>query len=112
MKYTLVLVPFPFDDFSETKVRPAVCLTERIGKYDHIVIAFITSKIPVVEIEETDIILSKNEETGLKIDSLLRLHRLTTIPYNLIKRQLGQVPSAKKIEIRKKLSRLFEFENL
>ena len=46
MKYRIVLVPFPFDDFSETKVRPAVCLTEKIGKHKHIVIAFVTSQIP------------------------------------------------------------------
>lgn len=31
----IVLVPFPFDDLSTTKVRPAVCLTERIGPHDH-----------------------------------------------------------------------------
>lgn len=27
-KYKVVLVPFPFDDLSSSKVRPAVCLTE------------------------------------------------------------------------------------
>ena len=27
----VVLVPFPFDDLSATKLRPAVCLTEPIG---------------------------------------------------------------------------------
>ncbi len=42
MKHSVVLVPFPFDDFSEFKVMPAVCLTEKIGKHNHIVIAFIT----------------------------------------------------------------------
>ncbi len=26
-KYKVVLVPFPFDDLSSNKVRPAVCLT-------------------------------------------------------------------------------------
>jgi hypothetical protein len=30
-KGKVVLVPFPFDDLSTTKVRPAVCLTEPIG---------------------------------------------------------------------------------
>ncbi|HXU31960.1 MAG TPA: type II toxin-antitoxin system PemK/MazF family toxin, partial [Thermoanaerobaculia bacterium] len=29
-KHKVVLVPFPFDDLSSTKVRPAVCLTEPI----------------------------------------------------------------------------------
>ncbi len=40
----VVLVPFPFDDLSATKLRPAVSLTEPIGANDHVVVAFITSR--------------------------------------------------------------------
>jgi mRNA interferase MazF len=29
----VVLIPFPFDDLSGAKVRPAVCLTEPIGPH-------------------------------------------------------------------------------
>lgn len=107
MKYKIVLVPFPFDDFSETKVRPAVCLTDRIGKYNHIVIAFITSKTAGGR-TESDIELEKSEETGLKLNSVIRLHRLTTIPSELIKRQLGQISAKKKVEVKLKLSLLFD----
>jgi len=32
----VVLVPFPFDNLSTTKVRPAVCLTDPIGPHRHI----------------------------------------------------------------------------
>ena len=28
-----VLLPFPFDDFSSLKVRPAVCLTDPVGQH-------------------------------------------------------------------------------
>lgn len=107
MKYKIVLVPFPFDDFSATKVRPAACLTDKIGKYNHIVIAFISSQTPK-EKSETDILLEPTEETGLKVKSFLRLHRLTTIPYELIKRQLGKIPKNKEQEIKFKLHQLFE----
>ncbi len=30
MKHKIVLVPFPFDDLTANKVRPAVCLTDEI----------------------------------------------------------------------------------
>jgi len=33
-KHKVVLVPFPFDDLSSTKVRPAVCLTDLIGPHE------------------------------------------------------------------------------
>ena len=52
----IVLVPFPFDDLSATKVRPAVCLTEPIGPHRHVVLAFITSQPPPTLLP-TDILL-------------------------------------------------------
>jgi mRNA interferase MazF len=107
MKYKIVLVPFPFDDFSASKVRPAVCLTEKIGKFNHVVVAFITSKVSKNK-SETDIEIEESEETGLKVNSTIRLHRLTTIPAELIKKQLGQIPTKKKTEIKHKLSLLFD----
>lgn len=46
LKNKVVLVPFPFDDLSSSKVHPAVCLTEPIGQHNHVVLAFITSRLP------------------------------------------------------------------
>lgn len=42
----VVLVPFPFDDLSATKVRPVVCLTEPLGAHRHVILAFISSQMP------------------------------------------------------------------
>lgn len=61
MKYKIVLVPFPFDYFSNTKIRPAICLTNRISKYNHVVIAFITSQVSKAT-EKTDIIITNIKE--------------------------------------------------
>jgi len=54
----VVLVPFPFDDLSTTKVRPAVCLTYPISPHRHVIMAFICSRMPVDQLE-TDMILPK-----------------------------------------------------
>ncbi len=111
IKNKIVLVPFPFDDFSLTKVRPAICLTSTIGKYNHVVIAFISSKIPD-EINDSDIIIIKSDKicsgTGLVVDSIIRLHRLVTIPKSLIKRKLGEASDSLIYEINSKLIQLFE----
>lgn len=102
IKYQIVLVPFPFDDFSGTKVRPAICLTEETGVYKHIVIAFISSQIPS-QVEPTELLLERRDsdftKTGLLVDSIIRLHRVVTIPKSLIKRQLGHLPSRLETEI-------------
>ncbi len=36
IKNKIVPVPFPFDDLSGRKLRPAVCLSERISPYNHV----------------------------------------------------------------------------
>jgi mRNA interferase MazF len=111
VKNSIVLVPFPFDDFSSTKVRPALCLTNEIGKYNHIVIAFISSKLPV-DVLESDIIIYSDEvnkqNTGLIVDSVIRLHKIVTIPKSLIKRQIGEINQQLEVEVKKKISHLFE----
>lgn len=85
IKNSIVLVPFPFDDFSDSKVRPAICLTSEIGSYNHVIIAFISSKIPQ-ELIESDLIIPKQSinsiGTGLVVDSVIRLHKIVSIQKN------------------------------
>lgn len=110
IKGKVVLLPFPFDDLSSAKVRPAVCLTEPIGSYHHIVLAFITSRITPDPLE-TDLVLDARYTdfalTGLKVSSTLRLHRLMTVTTSLIRRELGELSSSMKAEVDKRLRKLF-----
>jgi len=109
----IVLIPFPFDNLSSTKVRLALCLTEPVGKYRHIVVAFITSRIPD-EILDSDLGLDTHSigfhETGLRVSSTVRLHRLMTITTSIIRRELGKLPSQFQDEIDKKLKEMFNLE--
>lgn len=111
MRHKIVLVPFPFDDFSGTKVRPAVCLTDEIGHYQHIIIAFISSQLPAHP-EDSDIIIYKKDSdfsvTGLKVDSVIKLHRIVTIPKNLIRKQLGELSPELAFIVSDKLKSLFK----
>ena len=47
MRFGVVLVPFPFDDPTGRKVRPAVILTDPVGTHRHVVLALITSAVPL-----------------------------------------------------------------
>jgi mRNA interferase MazF len=113
IKNSIVLVPFPFDDFSFSKVRPALCLTSEIGKHDHIIIAFISSKLPDDLIESDLIIRNQSRDsvgTGLTVDSVIRLHKILTIPKSLIKRKLGTINNTIQAEIEMKIKQLFNWE--
>lgn len=109
----VVLVPFPFDDLSTTKVRPAVCLTESIGTHRHVILAFITSQIPS-DLLETDIVISPQEadfaSTGLRVPSAIRLHRLMTVNTSVIRRELGILSARLQKTVEEKLRKLFGFE--
>ncbi len=110
MKYKIVLVPFPFDDLSSHKVRPAVCLTEPIGRHDHVILAFITSRTPAALID-SDLLLEASDPdfpaTGLKISSTLQLHRLMTVTTGLMVRELGELSPRLQVEVIKRLKAMF-----
>ena len=109
-KGKVVLVPFPFDDLSSAKVRPAVCLTNPIGAHRHVVLAFITSRVPT-DLADSDLILETSHpdfaQTGLRVSSTQRLHRMMTVTTTLIRRELGQLSPALQAEIAGKLRQLF-----
>jgi len=113
IKNSIVLVPFPFDDFSASKVRPALCLTEEISIYSHVIIAFISSKIGE-DLIDSDIIIKKDsinwKGTGLTVDSIIRLHKMVTIPKSLIKRRLGTINKSIEIEIKNRIQKIFEIK--
>jgi mRNA interferase MazF len=109
-RYRVVLVPFPFDDLSGSKVRPAVCLTEAAGVHRHVVISFVTSTVPS-QLEPTDLLLDPGSShfarTGLRVRSTLRLHRIVTVSAAIIQRQLGVITPPLQVEIQKRLRTLF-----
>lgn len=110
MKYKIVLVPFPFDDLTANKVRPAVCLTDEIKPHSHIVLAFITSRVSA-SASPTDFVIDTSDAdfptTGLKVSSTIRLHRLMTVTKSIVLRELGELSLAQRTEIENGLRKLF-----
>jgi len=109
----IFLIPFPFDDLSASKVRPVIALTEPIGIHRHVIVSFISSRVPD-EGAQSDIILRKDEPelsaTGLKKDSIVLWHRLLTIHEGLLQRELGVLPSAILENIQNRIIKLFKGE--
>ena len=56
-RHRVVLIQFPFDDLSSAKVRPAVCLTRPIGPHQHLIVAFVASRIPDSPLD-TDLLIA------------------------------------------------------
>ena len=105
-----VLVPFPFDDLSTAKVRPALCLTDPIGPNRHVILAFLTSRIDA-NLSASDLVLEPSgpgfTETGLRVASTLKLHRMVTLTTSLIRRELGLLSPDLQKEVNERLRQLF-----
>jgi len=108
-KGKIFLVPFPYDDLSANKLRPAACLTNPVGGRRHVILAYITSRI-LTTLLETDIQLDTTHPdfaaTGLRQPSTIRLHQLVTVSTVVIQRELGELSLNIQDQIAEKLCKL------
>ena len=111
ISHQIVLAPFPFDDLSADKLRPALRLSRVIGVYRQVVLAYITSKTPA-QLLPSDLILDETDadfiQTGLKTTSTLRIHLLYTIDNGMIARDLGRLPDRLVPEVESRVHALFD----
>jgi mRNA interferase MazF len=94
-KGSIILVPFPFTDLSETKLRPAVVLwVDDRGK--DVTLCFISSQ-SIDKVTSDEFVILKDDaeftQTGLKADSKVRVARIVTVERSLLQRRLGQLGS-------------------
>ncbi|MGI8419828.1 MAG: hypothetical protein ACR2LN_04240 [Candidatus Levyibacteriota bacterium] len=75
--YELISVIFPFaDDADKGKSRPGFIISPPFGKYDQVIVAYVTTQLDDRLL--TDILLDPSKEyfasTGLRQKSLIKLH--------------------------------------
>lgn len=101
----IVLAAFPYTDLFIQKRRPALVLNENTDQGD-VILAFISSQIPtnppaaslLLEVSDPEFL-----QTGLKVNSMIRLDKLATIERHLITRRLGQLPDGRRQELEQAL---------
>jgi len=108
MKGKIVLVPFPFTDLTEAKLRPALVVYEGVKD---VVMAFISSKVPS-ELSEADILITKDRvsfrKAGLKVDSVIKLDKIATVLKDLIVGELGELDEELRKEVNQRLKKILE----
>lgn len=109
-KRKILLAPFPFGQLDAKKVRPVLCLSNSIGKYDELILAYITSNT-VGNRTEYDILISEKDpdfvNSGLKKSSVIKMHKLFTLPGLLVIGEIGELPEKKTHEVERILKKLF-----
>jgi mRNA interferase MazF len=104
-KGDIILVKFPFTDFSGNKLRPAVILAETDHDVTH---TFITTQLEWQEL--TDIIIKPTESNGIKKDSLIRVAKIATIDKDLVPGLIGKLTQSEISELNSKLKIVFALD--
>ena len=91
----IVLLKFPFTDGKSYKRRPALIIND----YDDgdIIVCRITSQIYETP---NDVNINDWEKSGLRLPSVIRVHKLATLEKDLVEVKMGQIDNSTKEKIR------------
>jgi len=91
----IVLLKFPFTDGKSYKRRPALIIND----YDDgdIIVCRITSQIYETQY---DLNIINWEKSGLRLPSVIRVHKLATLEKDLVEVKMGQIDNSTKEKIR------------
>jgi mRNA interferase MazF len=103
----VVLTPFPFTDLTQTSLRPALVISDGpIG--NDVVLAGVSSVVRGQQVA-TDLLIDTSHPefklTGLRVASVIRLHKLATVEQRILVRRLGKIGSQLQLEVNVSLRR-------
>jgi mRNA interferase MazF len=105
-KGDIVLVSFPFTDFSGSKIRPALVL---YASSHDVLLSFITSNVQIHDM--FDVPVTPSTENKLKKASLIRLSKCITVSKTIMLGLLGTLEKENLELINSKLIRLFQLSS-
>ena len=89
----IVLARFPFTDLTGASLRPAVIVSQRQLGNDLVLVAI--SSVVRGTLAPTDYTVESNHpeftSTGLRVTSVIRMHKLATVERSIIVRRLGSL---------------------
>lgn len=97
----IVLLKFPYTDGQSYKRRPALLLNN--SDDEDIIVCRITSKIYK---SNFDILIKEWEQVGLKLPSVIRVHKIATLEKSLIELVIGKIDSSTRKIVKEKFDSL------
>ncbi|MGV3586667.1 MAG: type II toxin-antitoxin system PemK/MazF family toxin [Adhaeribacter sp.] len=99
----IVLLQFPFTSGTGYKKRPALILFDS-GDAD-VIVARVTSQ---VKTDLYDIVVKHWQTAGLKLPSIIRLHKIATLEKALIDQRIGELQAPDATEVRKLIAEILK----
>lgn len=111
----IALMPFPYTDLSQSKVRPVLLLRRLHQDRDDWLVCMISSQLNQQE-SHLDWVLTRADEefikTGLKVSSVFRLSRLAVLDGALLLGSLGEISSDRLFLLKQRISQWLLLESV
>ena len=105
-KWDVVLVSFPFTNFTSDKRRPAVIVSpDNFNAGKDLVIGFVTSQLQSAT-KAGDYVLKRWKEAGLPKPSMVRM-KFATIDRSIVIKRFGHLENEDQLELRQNLISFF-----
>jgi len=101
----IVLIPFPFAELTNKKVRPAVVIAETADKYKDVVVSAISSVVPK-QLSKREIVLQPNQINMLRVESVIKADRIVTLKREDKIADLGNLSKSELAEFKAILSEM------
>jgi mRNA interferase MazF len=86
----IVLIPFPFAELTNIKVRPAVVVSTTRDKFSDLILCAISSVVPN-ELNSFEIVLIPSTVNKLRVKSIIKVDRIITLKKDSIITELGSL---------------------
>jgi len=103
----IILIPFPFSELTNKKVRPAVIITETVDKYKDLVVSAISSVVPS-KISHREIILKPNKINKLRAESVIKVDRIVTLKRDDKIADLGKLSASELTDFKRILQEIIK----
>jgi mRNA interferase MazF len=86
----IVLIPFPFSELTQVKLRPAVVITETKDKFKDLVLSAISSQVPGT-LSSAELIVKPDAINGLRSVSVIKVDRIFTLKSEKVIATIGKL---------------------
>ena len=86
----IVLIPFPFSELTQVKIRPAVVVSETKDRYKDLILVAISSQVPSF-LSSAEIIIKPDSLNGLRVSSVIKVDRLFTLKSEKVIAYIGRL---------------------
>jgi mRNA interferase MazF len=86
----IVLIPFPFSELTQVKLRPAIVITITKDKFKDLVLCAVSSQVPAI-LSSVEIMINPNTTNGLRVNSVIKVDRIFTLKSEKVVAKTGEL---------------------